>query len=71
MLELSHHRDGVNEWRIDGASGEVLVWVHSTVVSELFERVVLLADTIVISCAVSWATWDSHSVCKNTKLVDL
>jgi len=70
LLELSHHRDGVNEWRIDGASGEVLVWVHSTVVSELFERVVLLADTIVISCAVSWGGGVSHAICKNTKLVD-
>jgi len=71
LLELSHvHLD---EWRIDGASGEVLVWVHSTVVSELFERVVLLTDTIVIS----YAVWNgdggrvSHGICKNTKLVDL
>jgi len=75
LLELSHHRDGVNEWRIDGASGEVLVWVHSTVVSELFERVVLLTDTIAGSCAPGWGVRlcrsdDSHEVCKNTKLVD-
>jgi len=73
LLELSHVR--VDEWRIDGASGEVLVWVHSTVVSELFERVVLLTDTIAGSCAPGWGVRlgrsdDSHEVCKNTKLVD-
>jgi len=72
LLELSHHHV-VCLNSIDGASGEVLVWVHSTVVSELFERVVLLTDTIVIS----YAVWNgdggrvSHGICKNTKLVDL
>ena len=53
LLELSHHH---LVWlkSIDGSSREVLVWIHCTVVTQLFERVVLLTDTIVISCAPSW-----------------
>jgi len=53
LLELTHHRVVCHD-SIDGASGEVLVWVLSTVVAELLERVVLLTDTIIISCAISW-----------------
>lgn len=49
MLELTHHRVVCHD-SIDGASGEVLVWVLSTVVAELLERVVLLTDTVIISC---------------------
>ena len=53
LLELTHHRVVCHD-SIDGASGEVLVWVLSTVVAELLERVVLLTDTIIISCAERW-----------------